>query len=329
MILRVLWDAGDIDRYISVSKSCENGVSESVLLSRYIPSGLATLVYNAYEQEDAPKDAIVILQQELFCGDEKFDPERWKRIDDALGVLKRSVESKTETSEDQEAAANDQTDESDSVAALLGMATALRETIGRYHDGEELSLIDDSIPWTAYGNGYKNTTVSINSSTIDIQASCQNDYLIMSQPLRFEMPFEVELDVKQGKCDADPYGIALFAGQVSPNSTDSDTSGRSLRYSPGYPMVMQDRLPAERLRGPFYHEQRLIPVPPKATLRMEVHAGNVRSYVNEKLITESDAPVDTGGHLQFGRRAGDSFTGVPDKTAIYQITGLRIKKLAE
>ena len=327
MILRVLWDAGDIERFIRVSESCVNGVSESVLLSRYIPSRLTTLVYRAYEQEGAPKDAIVTLQQELICGDERFDDQRWKRIDDALDVLGRAVKTAPETTEDEKNLTDDENGHTDSVAELLDVMTALRETIGKYHQGQEVNLIDSSIPWTPYGNGYRNTTVSINSSTIDIQVNCQNAYLVMSQPLRFEMPFEVELDVKQGKCDADPYGIALFAGQVSPNSTDSDTSGRSLRYSPGYPMIMQDRLPAERLRGPFYHEQRLIPVPPMATLRMEVREEGVRSFVNDHLITESDGPVDTGGHLQFGRRAGDTFTGVPDKTAIYQITGLRIKKL--
>ncbi|MEM1225173.1 MAG: hypothetical protein AAGJ40_05720 [Planctomycetota bacterium] len=199
--------------------------------------------------------------------------------------------------------------------------TRLSKVATDYEQGKAVEILQGhATDWIATGHG----VVGRYSTEIRVNVHNQDSYLLFEFPIRFQLPFQVEMTVRRGQCDADPYGIALFAGPVATGALSSEASGRSLRFSPGYPMIMQDRLPLERLADNYFHQERLVPVPGRAVMRIEMTKNSTQSYVNDKLITETNFPNNPLGIIGFGRIAGDEFTGVPNRESKYAIESVRV-----
>lgn len=327
LAFRTLWDGGDLEGLIDLDRMCEGFVDDTWYSSRYTPTWMVRQILVALEHPNAPKDAIIELQRELIRGDQHYDEARWQRIDAALESLRKVViiDLEAEPPDDDfwRESLEDQP-ESASLSRVLSLFTLLRKTMKSYQAGEQIDLINPMGVWTNYGAA----SVSFNADSIDVRATSNNSDLIVSQPLRFEMPFIVEMDVNYGECNDDNFGIALYAGQVSPNSTYSKTAGQSLRFAPCHGLIYQTRLPAARFQDEHYHEQGISPVPETATLKMKVHAGGVISYINDELITDTKFTVNPEGHLQFGRLCGFGFAGASDTPMTYKISSFRVKKWA-
>lgn len=302
LLYRAMWDAGRLDLIAQTdqwagSKGMNDWINETGV-SGYIVRSMAKTAADP----NYPPGVIATLVNEFWIDDEHWDDSRLSRVDEVIATLNKSLSS-----------------ESDEPGRYW---QTLRDQMADYLDGKPVELIG-SKNWISFGDA----SVSLNPGSIRIKTDRVNASLLLTYPLRFEMPFEVEMHVRQGACQDDPYGIALFVGQCSPGGIDQFTSGRSLRYAPGYQMVMQDRLPGEKLSGEHYHEQPL-PNPPKlAVLKMRVRQDGVASYLNDELITDSSVSVKPDGIIQIGRRCDDRFEGVPEGEVFYQIQSVRVTRL--
>ncbi len=329
IIVRLLWDAGELDRLDEFMDRYQQTFEHDQCYSLLVPAWLVDQVMAV--RKHYPSEAWDVLQKELLVGPETFDEQRWERINKAMRTVRELVPQPSNDAEDsgesrEVGEAADGADENQPSVArqLLHQYEVLHNKIRAYHDGEEVDFIlGGKIALTRVGYG----AIQFNDDSIDIDVSCQSNRLIFFTPLRFQLPLVVEMDVVQGECDADAYGIALFVGPVSTDSTASSFSGRSLRYATAFSMAMQDRLPSEFLTGENFVQKQLSSTPEKATLKMEARSTGTRSYVNDELISETDYPLRTGGNIQFGRWSNGLFDRRPAKSASYKITSIRVRRL--
>ena len=63
-----------------------------------------------------------------------------------------------------------------------------------------------------------------------------------------------------------------------------------------------------------------------AQIKMEVHEGGTRSYVDGELVREAFEPISTRGHLHFGRYTPYSGNGNPNQRLSYHIKSMKVKK---
>ncbi len=200
----------------------------------------------------------------------------------------------------------------------------LHQVANGYHAGQSVEIIQGhATDWNLMGNGL----VQRNAGDVRVTVHNRDSTFLAEFPIRFELPFELEMIVRQGSCDADAYGMALFAGPVDVAALSAEASGRSLRYSPGYPMLMQDRLPRERLADEHYHEERMLSIPSKATLKIRMTKNGSSSFYNDRLVTETSYINRPLGIVGFGRRAGDTFVGPPDRQSSYTIESFKVTPL--
>ncbi len=321
LIIRLLWDRGDLERIASMQRTYPPFVDNSGLYDYKCPSWAVQQVMSVWNQPGCPRESLARLQQGLFVGDEFYRDEELKQLGRDATTL-----SDWETSRPEHVVTEEGSQERDDWDAAQFAALNFRSSLSNleaYRRGEVVSLSsDDAAPQTIY-SGYDSGRTD--GKTV-IRCRADNSRTHYVPMLRFEPPHTLEITVRQGPCDTDPYGVALFAGQVSPNSTSSPQRGRSLRYSPGYPMVMQDDLPAERLLGRGFVQRRIIPVMTYSTMHLVVTPTGSRGYLDGELISETNDGINTRGHVSMGRVCGAVFTGVSRQPVSYTIKSWTIRK---
>ncbi|NND98893.1 MAG: hypothetical protein HKN47_16375 [Pirellulaceae bacterium] len=333
LIYRILWDGGRLDELSGFSHRYKNVIFPKRLYEARVPVHLCQPFLVARMSSDQEtKNAWDVVCRNLLAGDEKLNLESLEQVTQAVAKVLNSTAIDPTTSGKFSDRRNGRRryDEAVSVAMIADLMETIkilhRHAVA-FHQGKTVDLITDSAAgWNHFGYVDNNlSNVIYRDDSIQIKASEKLKDLVFTYPLRFKEPYTVELDVRCNSQQRDPYGVALFAGPVGLSYSGGPTIGRSLRFVPGTRSVTQDRLPSERLGGGDFVKQTLTSVPRQATLKMEVSYFETRSFVNDHLVGETLYPINTLGHIQFGRNAGRKFPA-SNRRADYTITSLRVTK---
>ncbi|MEM6471925.1 MAG: hypothetical protein AAF802_20365 [Planctomycetota bacterium] len=343
-IPRILWDASLLEERHRFIESHRDVFETAFFYDWGYQLQFSERFSRVFSSADDAKEDLLVIHRELVCGDENWNPDRLAKIDRSLGRFRNYAETiETSNSESNlnnrkmkiveatEASTNSDQQESpsDATAVLLKQLEALYEIVYEFELGKEVELLGNVKSTLWYIGGSDGEVSYPKDGTIVIESSCDQQYQFLHHPLRLPSPHTIEMEVETISGEGDPYGVALFSGQVAPQSTTLSQTGMAIRMIPGKLSVSTASLPKEMDGGPDFHTRSLTAVPERVTLRLEMREEASRAFFDGDLVSEIAGPSETRGHLMIGRWIARNLEGNPNSSAKYKIVGVRIKKLLD
>jgi hypothetical protein len=304
MLVKILWDAGELKALSQFLQNQSFSVDPNWCLHYRINKHLITLVSDAATSSDY--EAWKELHERLLQGMSEVSDDELVQLEAVADALNPSISSASS---------------GPAIRIVKKWLTLYRE----FHRGRQvnLSFDEESAHWT-----WNSRVTALSADTVEVQCENSEAITLIKSLQRFPKPYTVNFELQQMGQHVDTLGLAFLSRPLS-NSIAEISDCYELRVSPSVALVQYGIVDSHDNRKVAMKSIEMETAPAIIRIRIEVRKDGAVSTINDLRTDEVDGRYSDFHSLVFSRQPTSRGITVDPSQVTYRISNVKLQKLDE